>query len=88
MYQQKIENNVLENINDWPQRPEVFPDLMTSIEAAMYLRLDRIGHSPESACRTLNYWRNRNELKATKYARHVWYRKSELDNFLVVKTEQ
>ena len=31
--------------------------------------------------------RDRGDLKATKYARHVWYRKSELDRFLAVKTE-
>lgn len=44
-------------------------------------------HTPESALRTLDYWRNRGELKATKYARRIWYRKIELDRFLEVKTE-
>jgi len=28
------------------------------------------------------------ELKATKYGRHVWYLKSELETFLTKKTEQ
>ena len=61
---------------------------MRPIEAAQYLRLDELGtHTPESALRTLNYWRDKGHLKATKYARHVWYRKSELDRFLAVKTE-
>lgn len=61
---------------------------MTPIEAAMFLRLDEIGHSPDSACRTLNYWRDRGELRATKYARHVWYLKNELEKFLGNKTEE
>ena len=72
---------------DWPKRPNVFPDLMTPAEAAMFLRLDQTGHTPVSACRTLNYWRNRGELKATKYARRIWYLKQELEAFLITKTE-
>ncbi len=72
----------------WPARPGQFPELMRPIEAAQYLRLDELeNHSPRSAMRTLRYWRDRGDLKATKYAKHVWYRKSELDRFLAVKTE-
>ena len=80
----------LSNINDrkWPERPGVFPDLMTPIEAAMFLRLDQTSHDPKSACRTLNYWRDRGELKATKYARRVWYLKRELEKFLQNKTQE
>lgn len=72
----------------WPQRPRVFPELMTPMEAAMFLRLDLIGHSPETAKRTLNYWRDHGELKATKYARHIWFLKDELSLFLRNKTEK
>ena len=72
---------------EWPERPEAFPDLMTPVEAAMFLRLDQTGHSPESACRTLNYWRDRDELRATKFAKRVWYLKKELEKFLENKTE-
>ena len=61
---------------------------MTPVEAAMFLRLDQIGHNPESACRTLNYWRSKGELKATKFARRVWYLRDELEAFLKNKTEQ
>lgn len=72
----------------WPPRPEVFGDLLTPVEAAQYLRLDETGiHTPQSAVRTLNYWRDHGELKATKFARRVWYRKAELDKFLAVKTK-
>ena len=72
----------------WPPRPDEFPELLTPVEAAQYLRLDEAGgHTPESAIRTLNYWRDRGQLKATKFARRVWYRKAELDRFLAVKTE-
>jgi len=74
--------------NDWPKRPELFPDLMTPVEAAMFLRLDEIGHNPGSACRTLNYWRDRGDLKATKYARRVWFLRAELERFLENKTEE
>ncbi len=61
---------------------------MTPTEAAMFLRLDQTGHTPDSACRTLNYWRDRGELMATKFARHVWYLKEELEKFLQNKTEK
>lgn len=72
----------------WPPRPERFGALLSAIEAAQYLRLDETGtRTPESALRTLDYWRSRGELKATKYARRVWYRKVELDRFLELKTE-
>ena len=71
----------------WPKRPEVFPDLMTPVEAAMFLRLDETGHMPDGACRTLAYWRDYGELRATKYARRVWYLKEELEKFLKNKTE-
>jgi hypothetical protein len=75
--------------NDWPARPVIFGELLNPIEAAQYLRLDETGlHSPRAALRTLKYWRDRGELRATKYARHVWYRRAELDRFLTVKTEQ
>ena len=73
---------------NWPGKPEIFPDLMTPVEAAMFLRLDQVGHSPESATRTLTYWRGKGYLRATKYARHVWYLKEELDKFLKSKTEE
>ena len=75
--------------NGWPPRPGSFRELLTPVEAAQYLRLDETGsHTPRSAIRTLTYWRDKGQLKATKYARRVWYRKAELDRFLEVKTEQ
>jgi hypothetical protein len=73
--------------NGWPKRPSIFPELMTPIEAAMFLRLDQTKHTPESAYRTLKYWREKGELRATKYARRVWYLKNELEKFLENKTE-
>ena len=72
----------------WPPRPKQFAELLSPVEAAQYLRLDETGHTPKSAVRTLNYWRDRDELKATKFARRVWYRRAELDRFLAVKTEE
>ena len=75
--------------NNWPSRPDVFAELLTPIEAAQYLRLDETGnHTPQTAIRTLNYWRDKGQLRATKFARRVWYRKAELDQFLAVKTEE
>ena len=74
--------------NIWPQKPQDFPDLMTPVEAAMFLRLNELSHTPNTAVRTLNYWRDRGELKATKFARHVWYTKQELEMFIRNKTEQ
>lgn len=52
----------------------------------MFLRLDETGHTPNSSVRTLKYWRDQGELKATKYARRVWYLKEELEIFLKNKT--
>ncbi len=84
-----MENQEQSQKNNWPPRPVVFAELLTPIEAAQYLRLDETGnHTPQSAVRTLNYWRDKGQLKATKYARRVWYRKAELNRFLAVKTEE
>ena len=83
-----MENEKKQSENIWPEKLDIFPDLMTPAEAAMFLRMDQIGHNPESAKRTLNYWRDHGELKATKYARHIWYLKSELEVFLHNKTEK
>lgn len=84
-----MENQTIKSVKDnWPERPQIFPDLMTPMEAGMFLRLDQIGHTPESATRTLNYWRDKGQLRATKYARHVWYLKGELEKFLKNKTEK
>jgi hypothetical protein len=77
-----------DNSNGWPRRPKQFSLLMTPTEAAQFLRLDQTGHTPESAKRTLNYWRDRGQLRATKYARHVWYLREELESFLRNKTEE
>ena len=78
-----------EPLKTWPARPDVFPELLTPTEAAQYLRLDETGlHTPDSAIRTLDYWRAKGPLRATKYARRVWYRRSELDRFLERKTER
>ena len=82
-----MESEELHRQPAWPSLPNPFPDLMNPSEAAMYLRLHETGHTPESARRTLDYWRSRGELKATKFARHVWYRREELDAFLRTKTE-
>lgn len=72
----------------WPARPLVFAELLRPVEAAQYLRLDETGiHTPDSALRTLNFWRAKGELRATKFARRVWYRRAELDRFLERKTE-
>lgn len=43
----------------WPPRPVAFGDLLTPVEAAQYLRLDETeAHTPRSALRRLNYWRD------------------------------
>ncbi len=80
-------NSPINTSTNWPARPEPFPDLMTPVEAAMFLRLDQTGHKPLSAVRTLNFWRERGELKATKYARRIWFLKKEIEAFLNNKTE-
>lgn len=74
--------------NNWPPIPDVFTELLTPIEAAQYLRLDETGnHTPRTAIRTLNYWRDKGQLRATKFARRVWYLKEELEKFLRNKTK-
>jgi hypothetical protein len=80
--------NVQSEGGRWPLRPQEFPELMTPVEAAMFLRLDQTDHTPKSAERTLTYWRDRGELKATKFARRVWFLRDELTRFLRQKTEK
>lgn len=56
----------------WPRRPDRFGELLNPIEAAQYLRLDETSsHTPQSAIRTLNHWRQKGQLKATKFASRV-----------------
>jgi len=81
-------NTKLRDSNEWPKPPQNFPLLMTPTEAAQFLRLDQTNLNPQSAKRTLNYWRDKGELRATKYARRVWYLKDELEKFLRNKTEK
>ena len=81
------EKNTLIDEENWPSQPGYFPPIMTPTEAAQFLRLDRTGHTPQSAKRTLDYWRDQGDLKGTKYARHVWYLKEELEEFLKNKTQ-
>ncbi|MFQ5464142.1 MAG: helix-turn-helix domain-containing protein [Phycisphaerae bacterium] len=91
MIRRDIDNEVARDapVTAWPSRPVVFGDLLTPVEAAQYLRLDETGqHAPDSAMRTLNYWRDHGDLRATKFARRVWYRRIELDRFLERKTEE
>ncbi len=73
---------------EWPPHPVEFPPIMTPTEAAQFLRLDLTGHTPKSAKRTLNYWRDHGDLRGTKYARHVWYLRIELERFLDNKTQE
>ena len=80
-------NNKLTLEAAWPDKPEQFPPVMTPTEAAQFLRLDQTSHTPKSAKRTLDYWRNRGDLKGSKCARHVWYIKDQLEVFLKRKTE-
>ena len=75
------------SVANWPERPKIFPVIMTPTEAAQFLRLDYTSHTPESAKRTLDYWRDHGELRGTKYARRIWYLKDELEAFLKRKTE-
>jgi len=83
-----LKNPSYDPAQSWPERPNIFGELLNPVEAAQYLRLDELdSHTPQSALRTMKYWRDRGQLKATKYARHVWFRKSELDRFLAEKTE-
>ena len=65
-----MEDRTIKSVeNNWPERPRAFPYLMTSVETAMFLSLDQIGHIPDSAKRILNYWRDHGELKATTRSR-------------------
>ena len=82
------EKNTLIDEESWPTHLGNFPSIMTPTEAAQFLRLDRTGHTPQSAKRTLDYWRDQGDLRGTKYARHVWYLKEELEEFLKNKTRR
>lgn len=42
---------------EWPQRPSVWPDVLTDCEVALYMRFDLADHSPESAKLALRHLR-------------------------------
>lgn len=56
------------------------PELLTAEEAIRYLRLD-VGDSKNPE-RTLQYYREKGQLKGVQVARHLRYRRVDLDDFL------
>lgn len=64
----------------------VVPDLLTDQEAIKFLRLDELDNKqPET---TLAYYRSEGLLRGTKVGKRVRYLKSELLNFLNLKTQR
>ena len=62
------------------------PELMTEEEAIQFLRLDIDG--PANPNQTLQYYRSRGVLKATRIGKHLRYSKQELLKFIEVMTDQ
>lgn len=70
-----------------PGNPVEFcPELLTPTEAIRYLRLDIDG--PQRPELSLRRYRELGLLRATQVGRRIFYRRVELDGFLVRKTEK
>lgn len=66
--------------------PQPCPELLTSAEAARYLRLDETSVvDPENA---LRYYRREWGLKATQVGRNLRYRRIELDRLIAKLTDE
>ena len=61
------------------------PELLTEAEAVRYLRLDETNIKDPG--RTLRYYREQGQLKATQVGRPLRYRRIELDNLLARLTD-
>ena len=62
------------------------PELLTETEAIRYLRLDVDG-SP-NPLKTMEYYRNSGQLVAVKVGKKNRYRRQDLDDFLMRKSEK
>ena len=61
------------------------PELLTEDEAIKFLRLDADG--PQHPDLTLQYYRDKGQLKATRVGKKLRYQKTELLRFLDLLTE-
>ena len=69
----------------WPDRPSVWPDVMTEVEVCQFLRLDQHLTVP-AAKRSLRYIRRHSGLPdAGRVGRHVLFRKSSVDSWLAAR---
>ena len=67
---------------DW--RP--CPELLTEDEAIRFLRLDVGG--PGNPARTLQYYRDKKLLRATRVGQRLFYLRTELLDFLIRQTDR
>lgn len=59
------------------------PEVLTEDEAIRYLRLDNQNADP---AKTLQYYRDKKILKATKIGKNLLYSRKELDRFVEILT--
>ena len=59
------------------------PEVLTQDEAIQYLRLDK---QKADAAKTLQYYRDKKLLKATKIGKNLLYSRKELERFIDVQT--
>ena len=60
------------------------PNLLTEAEAVLYLRLDTLGRKDPT--KTLQYYREKHLLKATRIGNVNFYTRESLDEFLATMT--
>ncbi|HKQ50464.1 MAG TPA: hypothetical protein VJZ71_20495 [Phycisphaerae bacterium] len=69
--------------SEWPAPPAAWPELLTDVELAQYLRMDMAGHDPASAKRALRFIRRTQNLPDVgRIAGRVLFRRAAVDEWL------
>ena len=72
--------------NIWPPRPRAFPEVMTAVETAQYLRLDDSHRDPKAAKATLRLLRHTRGLPCVgRIGANVLFRKTAVDGWLAAQ---
>ena len=72
--------------NTWPIRPSAFPEVLTAVEVAQYLRLDDSHRDPKSAKATLRLLRRTRGLPCVgRIGANVLFRRSAVDRWLAAQ---
>lgn len=79
-----MNNDLRTDANEWPERPETWPEIVTEIEVAMILRLDY--QSIAAAKRSLRFVRRTKQLPDIgRLGRHTLFRRDAVFEWLAAR---